>query len=585
MSKRRRSESPGSEAEEGEVLDAYDLTGADNDAEPNHRRRRSRDRDSHEDSDDDDRREERWPLPPFDDVHAQKHLRQVLANPGTGYVSRTDLEFSRTLPDDMPRRAYRRRQTEVKTVIHWGQRKLLLSEVEFLTKYTTGEDDVVVYAGAAPGLHIVYLMELFPDLSFVLIDPAPFCNGLRESDRVLLRREMFTDDIAAEYKGKDVLFICDVRSADVQYHAQASVDERVKEDMEAQQQWHVLMQPRKSMLKFRLPWGKGITEYLDGDVYFPIWGPVTTTECRLVPSSGTKGYDNTGYEQQMFYFNTEYRVGRYRHHVAGEGMDFCFDCRSEAHILTEYVRTQRPRVHNVEREAAEISYEISRALARNRSLFDPNSDPDTRNAGIRSRQYVHGKPAYERGGSSAHSTPLLGPRSGAASLLGSPKTPSALFPPGFRGGSGRGSGPPSKRNRLDAMESRLGTPLHPSATAGSTVFVGGLSASVTKEQLWEAFGKCGTVRDVRMIPDRAYAFVELDSPAEALKAVDTASGTPIGDSIVRVSLATDKQQGRMQNIRFGGMPFSPYDGPRPGTGARPEAEIGRQLVVYEEFML
>lgn len=37
-----------------------------------------------------------------------------------------------------------------RSVIHWGQRKLLLSEIEFLTLY--GEDGMwVVYAGAAPG--------------------------------------------------------------------------------------------------------------------------------------------------------------------------------------------------------------------------------------------------------------------------------------------------------------------------------------------------------------------------------------------------------------------------------------------------
>eukprot|EP00961_Rhodomonas_salina_P002887 39493-Rhodomonas_salina.1 len=58
---------------------------------------------------------------------------------------------------------YRRRQGEEKTVVHWGQRKLLLSELEFLTAHGAA-GATVVYAGAAPGTHTRYLLELFPDL-------------------------------------------------------------------------------------------------------------------------------------------------------------------------------------------------------------------------------------------------------------------------------------------------------------------------------------------------------------------------------------------------------------------------------------
>ncbi len=39
-----------------------------------------------------------------------------------------------------------------KSVNHWGQRKLLLSEIEFLTLYSEKNDNVI-YAGAAPGTH------------------------------------------------------------------------------------------------------------------------------------------------------------------------------------------------------------------------------------------------------------------------------------------------------------------------------------------------------------------------------------------------------------------------------------------------
>lgn len=67
-----------------------------------------------------------------------------------------------------------------------------------------------------------------------------------------------------------------------------------------------------------------------GDIYLPIWGPITTTESRLIVTScEEKEYDNTKYEEQMFYFNTVTRVARYPHNVTGEGFDHCYDCRAE----------------------------------------------------------------------------------------------------------------------------------------------------------------------------------------------------------------------------------------------------------------
>src|SRR5437868_821867 len=59
----------------------------------------------------------------------------------------------------------------------WGQRKLLLSEIEFLTIYWNAQeipDPIVVYVGAAHGNHIPLLSEMFPSFEFHLYDPAKF---------------------------------------------------------------------------------------------------------------------------------------------------------------------------------------------------------------------------------------------------------------------------------------------------------------------------------------------------------------------------------------------------------------------------
>jgi len=95
------------------------------------------------------------------------------------------------------------------------------------------------------------------------------------------------------------------------------------------------------MLKFRLPYETGTSEYLNGSMYLPVWGPQSTTEARLVtlPGSGTKPYVHTVYEEQMFHFNTVTRCSLYPNDVAAlvEGMDHCYDCYAEVYILTQYL--------------------------------------------------------------------------------------------------------------------------------------------------------------------------------------------------------------------------------------------------------
>lgn len=68
------------------------------------------------------------------------------------------------------------------TNLHYGQRKLFLNELQFLTKYCSllnkkldnYQTEYVIYAGAAPNNHIYFLYQLVPNIKFILIDPSPF---------------------------------------------------------------------------------------------------------------------------------------------------------------------------------------------------------------------------------------------------------------------------------------------------------------------------------------------------------------------------------------------------------------------------
>jgi hypothetical protein len=75
--------------------------------------------------------------------------------------------------------------------LHWGQRKLILSEIRFITKVIAelglnvqnkNEKISLIYPGAAPGTHFMLLMEMFPQLVMYLWDPAIFIDNLLYTD-------------------------------------------------------------------------------------------------------------------------------------------------------------------------------------------------------------------------------------------------------------------------------------------------------------------------------------------------------------------------------------------------------------------
>lgn len=335
------------------------------------------------------------------DPHCRQNMSSMLNPP-----------FHRTLTQDCGALPYHRRTDEFKSVIHWGQRKLLMSEIEFLTMCqedhsTHAVHTTVVYAGAAPGTHIPALGQLFPAVNFVLVDPAPF--SIKPSDGITIIQDLFTDELAQGLAeslkpAEQILFISDIRTADPTMHTLDESEERIRKDMDNQRRWHKILGSVRSMLKFRLPWDKGHSEYLDGSLHLPVWGPQTTTECRLVTVKDdpcrTKVYDHERYESQMFFFNMVARTALYTHSVRALGMDRCYDCRAEVEILKNYVLRaspwDAPEPAKLDQDLAKMSEWISRVISKNRTLAHGNPDKVQRINAIKRRQYPGGVPAYEK---------------------------------------------------------------------------------------------------------------------------------------------------------------------------------------------
>lgn len=280
----------------------------------------------------------------------------------------------------------------ISTALHYGQRKLLLAEIEFIADVIARREKdgtrrnsdnsirqfVVVYAGAAPGTHIPYLYELFIDdveVFHVWDRPTRFKINPDYKDTILITPDeykdevysclvkdktiedgFFTNEVARLYKGKDIVFISDIRD---------TPDEAaVERDMRMQESWVKEMIPYAAQLKFRFPYKDMDYPYLAGDIYTQAWGRQISTESRLVTYSHEgkmleKVYPTLAYEETFAYFNkhtrmTSHNIGEVirdslKHITAGryidvptDGLCTCHDCAREVQIICKYLSQYQP---------------------------------------------------------------------------------------------------------------------------------------------------------------------------------------------------------------------------------------------------
>jgi len=220
---------------------------------------------------------------------------------------------------------YHERKYELKKAAHYGQLKLLTTELQFFNKYWNPSkvpEPLCVYVGAAPGTHIAVLSRLYPGIQFHLYDAGNAFDDILRSDefssKIKLFVQYFSEADALKYANRnDVFFISDIRS--LSYHTarienedtRRKDEETVLNDMKLQMNWYNIIKPVKAHLKFRLPfqyqysWVLKEYDYLDGDIYRQPWAPQTSTETRLVPDETlpNRKWNCKIYEDTLFYHN------------------------------------------------------------------------------------------------------------------------------------------------------------------------------------------------------------------------------------------------------------------------------------------
>lgn len=214
---------------------------------------------------------------------------------------------------------------------HHGQRKLLFAELHFFRKCceiqgncsTTKLAGKVIYAGAASGIHIPILAEMFPKLQWILFDPNPFDISVLSHPRCVCIRTKFDVQSAMKATGtskEPIWFISDIRST--------NSDKDVVEDMKLQSAWVRELKPKLASLKFRLPFldlgslrsnkvsnitNDRLVEYMDGDLYGQVNAPAYSSEARLYTDATRLDvtYSVLKYESRMQGYNYFTRNARY----------------------------------------------------------------------------------------------------------------------------------------------------------------------------------------------------------------------------------------------------------------------------------
>lgn len=217
--------------------------------------------------------------------------------------------------DQPPKSLYTIEFRKEKKRIHWGQRKLGLALVQFMTNYWDPNKTPypkIVYAGAAPGSNIKLGVRLFPRASWYLYDPSPI--KIQKMDNIKIYQKLFTDQDAEQWKNRnDVFFISDIRSIGIDNIRPDQYEAGIWKDMLTQQQWVKIIKPQWAQLKFRLPYSKrgfpDLLPYMDGVLYHGIWAPQSSTESRLVPNQNLEEalWSIEKYENHKYYFNSHIR--------------------------------------------------------------------------------------------------------------------------------------------------------------------------------------------------------------------------------------------------------------------------------------
>ena len=241
-------------------------------------------------------------------------------------------------------------------VVHIGQRKLLMTEVLFLSMYQlqslpkldkkhlrghlpkNKKTPIVIYAGAGPGTHLLMLANIFPGVVFHNYDATKFDTNLVKAKHKLvnnfLYQKLFLQSEIDYYtklgnQGYQIYFMSDIRSCSGQsnglnnYHMDIDFEQHVHQDNQLMEQFVTQIKPISTLFKFRLPFDQTEYNYLDGRIMLQPWSKINSTESRLIIENlnndrqkiySKKIYSKEEYQNSFCYLNQTIKTNGFFNH-------------------------------------------------------------------------------------------------------------------------------------------------------------------------------------------------------------------------------------------------------------------------------
>ena len=337
-------------------------------------------------------------------------------------------------------------------ICHWGQKKLLLSEIQLFTNIIIDNnnlkndnlkndnlkdnnlkdnnlrdnnlrDYICVYVGSAPGIHLPILFDMFPELEWLLYDPAKYYKLIYQhkyyNKKVFIFNEFFNDDtieqvIKYNKHNKKIIFISDIRINNNEIN--------IINDMKNQAIWGMKLNAKYMLLKFRIPYllnnyvidhiPKNINDlkfdknkinnfdlkinncdemiYLKGDILLQLFSPQYSGELRLFVKQNNNKYDLDIYN----YKDIETKIYRFNEYNRNEftcnnkqkiceniplnyiklipGYDNCIECIMEYLIMKDYLYYYKNIDDNI--KIIKFMYEMNILLEKytNRNIYNCN---------------------------------------------------------------------------------------------------------------------------------------------------------------------------------------------------------------------
>jgi hypothetical protein len=190
-------------------------------------------------------------------------------------------------------------------------RRKLLEQVEFLTRYGSCATTVVVVG--YPGTHFSLLRQLFPKHEF----------------RIWNTSELKPEDIQRLGETPVLLML-------------ALCGEHLEDGLELQRDLVERLRPQMALMRFQPPRGSPSFEYLAGTLFWPVWGSAEGCDVSLMTDgAATHEYDVSTHYDALHRFNLCTRQQAYQHLLPRGvyGLDFCYDCTAEIHIWKSYLKS------------------------------------------------------------------------------------------------------------------------------------------------------------------------------------------------------------------------------------------------------